>query len=97
MRDLRFQTSTSLHTPKGANRSPNSAQAAADVLPISDEVSALSEESRLLPCAKVARICNVTGRTVRNWLAAGRLAGIRRNGRFYVLSNSLEEFLSHDR
>jgi predicted site-specific integrase-resolvase len=50
----------------------------------------------VLPCAKVARICNVTGRTVRNWLAAGRLAGIRRNGRFYVLSNSLEEFLGHD-
>ncbi len=96
MRDLRFQASTSLHTQKGANLSANSAQAAPDVTPIPDEVSALSEESRVLPCAKVARICNVTGRTVRNWLAAGRLAGIRRNGRFYVVTASLEEFLSHD-
>lgn len=97
MRDLRFQTSTSLHTPKDANRSANSAQAASDLPPILDEVRALSEESRVLPCAKVAQICNVTGRTVRNWLAAGRLAGIQRNGRLYVLCHSLEEFLRHDR
>lgn len=97
MRDLRFQASTSLHTPKGANHSTNSAQAAADVPPKSAEVSGLWEESRVLPCAKVARICNVTGRTVRNWLASGRLAGIRRNGRFYVVTASLEAFLKDDR
>jgi hypothetical protein len=66
-------------------------------MPKSAEVSGLSEESRVLPCAKVARICGVTGRTVRNWLASGRLVGIRRNGRFYVVTASLEAFLKDDR
>lgn len=84
------------HPSKGPNLSVGSVRAADTASSDVGEVSIVSERPRILPCAKVARICNVTGRTVRNWLASGRLAGIRRNGRLYVLCHSLEEFLRHD-
>jgi hypothetical protein len=85
------------HSPKGPTLGVGSVRAADTASSDAGEVGIISEKPLILPCAKVARICNVTGRTVRNWLASGRLAGIRRNGRLYVLCHSLEEFLRHDR